>query len=324
MCVLVLLEERKGVTGPSLEAASAAANIAEKAGTELHAAILGAHLPAVQQAVAGLGIGHLHIFEDPALALCAEEGGVTLLKDLVQRIGADVIIAPASARYKAMCAALAAALDVELVQDALGIDWDGGAITAQKPLCAGRFVAEMRALGGPVIVTLRPHTAQIVRGGSEAPEIVPHPIPDLSLRRIVREFVQRIGMSVDLSEASVVVAGGRGISGPQNWPVLQALCDELGGALGSSRSAVDAGWISHSHQVGQTGKVISPDLYIACGISGAIQHVAGMRRSRTVVAINKDPSAEIFGICDYGIVGDLFEVVPLLVKELQARKAVAA
>jgi electron transfer flavoprotein alpha subunit len=323
MCVLVLLEERKGVTGPSLEAASAAANIVEKAGIELHAAILGSHLSAVQQAVAGLGIGHLHIFEGPALALCAEEAGVTLLKGLVQQIGADVIIAPASARYKAMCAALAASLDAELVQDAIGIDWDG-ALVAQKPLYAGRFAAELRSLAAPVLVTLRPHAARVVRRGSEFPEIVRRAAPELKLRRTVREFVQTVGTSVDLCEASVVVAGGRGIGGPQNWPVLQALCDELGGALGASRSAVDAGWISHSHQVGQTGKVISPELYIACGISGAIQHVAGMRRSRTVVAINKDPSAEIFGICDYGIVGDLFEVVPLLVKELQARKAVAA
>lgn len=323
MCVLVFLEERNGVTGPSLEAAAAAADIAEKTGSELHAALLGSDLSDAPHALRGLKIGHLHLFEDPTLALCVEEGAVTVLKDLVRRIGASVIIAPASARCKAICAALAGDLDVELVQDAIGIGWDG-AVTVHKPLSAGRFIAEMRALEEPLIVTLRPHTAQVLRRGDETPEVVRHTVSDLALRRTVREFVASVGESVDLTEARIVVAGGRGIGGAQNWPVLQALCNELGGALGASRSAVDAGWIHHSHQVGQTGKIISPDLYIACGISGAIQHVAGMRRARTVVAINKDPNAEIFGICDYGIVGDLFQIVPLIVKELQMRKAVAA
>ncbi len=321
MTVLAIVEQRSGLTSAALECVCAAADIAHKAGAHLHAVVLGSGEPGVQQQLAGLGVSRLHLYEDTSLSYIEEAGGY-LLKDLVRLIAADVIVAPASARCKALCAALAADLDAELVQDAVAIDWSG-ALSVHKPLFAGRFLAELRASDAPTVVTLRPHSIELRRSGSEIPETSRHPVPALNLRSTVREFVESLGTSIDLGEASIVVAGGRGIGGPQNWPVLQALCDELGAALGASRSAVDAGWIGHGHQVGQTGKVISPDLYIACGISGAIQHVAGMRRAKTVVAINKDPNAEIFNLCDYGIVGDLFEVVPLLVKELQARRAAA-
>ena len=315
MSVLVLLEQRGELKACALEAATAAGKVAQAAGMPLYAVYIGQALGEQTGELAGLGIEKVFAYENAQLSHYSNDAYVPIVRDLAKELGAKVIIGSATALGKEYCASVAARLGVDLVQDAIGVGWDNG-LTAQKPVYAGKVVSALRVTGDPAMVSLRPNVLPVERAGDAVPGVEKREMPELSLRTVVRDAVQAAG-TVILTEAKIVVSGGRGIGGPENWPVLQALCDVLGAALGASRAAVDAGWIQHAHQVGQTGKIVSPDLYIACGISGAIQHQAGMRTAKIIVAINKDPDAPIFKICDYGIVGDLFEVVPLLTEEAQ-------
>mgnify|MGYP006292367701 CR=1 FL=1 len=320
MSVLVIFEQRNGLKACALEAATAGAQIARAAGVPLHAVYIGAGLGDDAAQLAGLGIEKVHAYEAAELATYSNDLYLACAQDAIAASGASVVLSSATALGKELSAALAARLDTELVQDCIEVKWDGG-LVAKKPMYAGKIVADIRVSATPACASLRPNVIAIAREGDAAPTIDKKAVPAATSRTEVKSVQQAEGGKIDLSEAKIVVSGGRGIGGPEAWPVLQDLCDSLGAALGASRAAVDAGWIHHSHQVGQTGKVVSPDLYVACGISGAIQHQAGMRTSRIVVAINKDPNANIFKICDYGITGDLFQVVPLLAAEVRKAKA---
>jgi len=315
MSVLLLLEQRGTLRQCAFEAASVARDIARGAGMELNAVYIGQSLGDETPALAGFGIGKVFAYENEALRYYSNDAYVGIVESLVKELDAKVVIGSATALGKELCASVAGRLGVELIQDCVGLSWNGG-LKATKPLYAGKVLSDVEVLTAPAMVSLRPNVAAVVREGDAAPDVVTRPMPEVSLRTVLKEVAEAAAGVVELSEAKIVVSGGRGIGGPEHWPVLQELCDVLGAALGASRAAVDAGWIEHSHQVGQTGKVVGPDLYVACGISGAIQHQAGMRTSKIIVAINKDPDAPVFKICDYGIVGDLFEVVPLLTKEL--------
>ncbi|MBC7335306.1 MAG: electron transfer flavoprotein subunit alpha/FixB family protein, partial [Clostridia bacterium] len=199
---------------------------------------------------------------------------------------------------------------------------DGGA-RFERPIYAGKAITKVEVAGPPVLATMRPNVLGIAPVTPRTPEVVAHSVQldPASLRQLVKEVVRKTAGRVELTEADIIVAGGRGMKGPENFKLLEDLADVLGAAVGASRAAVDAGWRDHDDQVGQTGKTVSPTLYIACGISGAIQHLAGMSSSKFIVAINKDPEANIFKVADYGIVGDLFKVVPLLTEEF--KKALA-
>ena len=314
MSVLVLLEQRGELKSCAFEAATAAGKVARAAGMPLNALYIGQSLGDQEELLAGFGIKQVFAYENTKLSHYSNDAYVPILSALSKELDAQVIIGSASALGKEYCASVAGRLGAELAQDCVAVWWDEG-LKAQKPIYAGKLLSEVSLGGAPALATLRPNVLAIEREVEGAPEVVSREMPDVPLRTVLKNVVEAASGTVDLTEAKIVVSGGRGIGGPEGWPVLRELSDALGGALGASRAAVDAGWIEHAHQVGQTGKVVSPDLYIACGISGAIQHQAGMRTARIIVAINKDPEAPVFNICDYGIVGDLFDVVPVLTEQ---------
>lgn len=319
MSVLVLLEQRGSLKPTALEAATAAADIAKNAGLELNAVYIGQALGDQSAELSGFGIKTVYAYENTQLGHYSNDAYVPIVRDLIQELGATVVIGSASAQGKELCASVAARLGVELVQDAVAVRWEQG-LHATKPVYAGKVISDVVINDTPAMVSLRPNVTAIVRSGDAIPELVHRDMPEVSLRTVLKEAAEAATGTVDLTEAKIVVSAGRGVGGPENLPVVEALAKAMGAAFGASRAVVDAGWIHHSHQVGQTGKVVSPDVYVACGISGAIQHQAGMRTSRVIVAINKDPQANIFKICDYGIVGDLFEICPLLTEAVKKAK----
>ena len=219
---------------------------------------------------------------------------------------------------------MAAKLDVPLASDITGVDVVGGKVSVTRPVFSGKAFATLEIDATPAIVSIRPNVFQApARSGGGAVETF---TPDVDSGAWRVRVVERKGASegqLDVSEASIIVSGGRGMKDPANWNLLEDLRDAIGSgvALGASRAVVDAGWRPHGEQVGQTGKTVAPKLYVAVGISGAIQHLAGMRTAKTIVAINRDADAPIFGVADYGIVGDLFEVLPRLTQEISALKA---
>jgi electron transfer flavoprotein alpha subunit len=214
---------------------------------------------------------------------------------------------------------LAARLDIGLLADCTEMSLENGILVVSRPVFGGKAIAQVQGKQGVLpFATIRPNVIPVKEvdpPASAAVERVPAQLGEI--RSKVKEVIQEVQGKVDLTEAEVIVAGGRGMKNGENFKILEDLAEVLGGTVGASRSAVDSGWRSHSDQVGQTGKVVNPKLYIACGISGAVQHLAGMGTSRTIVAINTDPEAPVFQKADYGIVGDLFTVVPLLTEELK-------
>ncbi|MEK6576585.1 MAG: electron transfer flavoprotein subunit alpha/FixB family protein, partial [Nitrospirota bacterium] len=245
--------------------------------------------------------------------------------DLAGRIKPLAILMGATAMGKDLAPGLAARLRAGLASDCIALDRDeSGLISVMRPMYGGKVWAEL-SFSRPEfqIVTLRPNVFSAIEP-MESLDVKIEKIPVKpdhgTIRAVVIEVVAGSGSTVELTEASIIVSGGRGLKGPENFKMIEELAQALGAAVGASRAAVDAGWKPHSYQVGLTGKTVSPTLYIACGISGAIQHQAGMSSSKYIVAINKDPKAPIFKIANYGIVGDIFEVVPLLTEEIRRVK----
>jgi electron transfer flavoprotein alpha subunit len=225
----------------------------------------------------------------------------------VQSLSPAVIIAGASVQGKDLAARLAARLNAGLAMDCTGIALQNGVLTYTRPMFGGKILADVQIQGAPQIVAVRPNVMSITLAAKES--AVEKPVVQTGeVKTVVAEKMMDAGSKVELTEADVIVSGGRGTGG--NFALVEELSAVLGGAVGASRSAVDEGWRKHGDQVGQTGKVVSPALYIACGISGAIQHLAGMSSSKVIVAINKDAEAPIFSKADFGVVGDMFQILP--------------
>lgn len=312
--ILVFCELKDGqIRKPSAEALSEGRRLADAAGTKLGALFAGASCAGSGDA-AKYGADVILVAEGPTLASYSSDAYATVLADAVKAQGATVLLAAATAAGKDVAPRAAARLAAGYASDVTGLSMVDGKLQAVRPVYAGKAFATTSFASAVQVATTRPNVFAVAeKAGAGATETMPAPAGDF--KSVVKEILAKASGKVDLAEANVIVSGGRGMKDGANFKILEELADAIGGVVGASRAAVDAGWgLPHSMQVGQTGKVVSPTLYIACGISGAIQHIAGMSGSKFIVAINKDPEAPIFKLADYGIVGDLFEVVPELTK----------
>ena len=319
MTILVITEQRDGtLKKASFEAVKAASAVAAQLDATITAVLFGAD-EAAAKSLGGYGAAKTVHVGDERLATYANSAYVKAIKQIVEKEGADVVMLSATSLGKDLAPRLAVAIDGAVAPDVTSIQVEDGSIVAQRPVYAGKALIKVKINAAKKVFSLRPNVFSAgENSGAEA--AVEHFAPALD----EADFVTRAtGTTIasgkqDVAEANVIVSGGRGMQGPEHWPLIEGLAATLGAATGASRAVVDAGWRSHSEQVGQTGKTVSPTLYIACGISGAIQHLAGMSSSKCIVAINKDKDAPIFQIADYGIVGDVFEVVPALTEELKS------
>jgi electron transfer flavoprotein alpha subunit len=244
------------------------------------------------------------------------EAYANVIAETVKAKKPTVVLMPHTGYGKDYSPRVAVKIGAGIVADVVGLSVDGGKVVAKKPIYSGKAYANIKVTTDIQAFTVRPNSQELgSKAGAGAVEAVSAGAGDVKVKITGTELSG--GSKIQLTEASIIVSGGRGMKGPENFPMLQSLADLLGAALGASRAAVDSGWISHSHQVGQTGKTVSPNCYIACGISGSIQHMAGMGSSKYIVAINKDAEAPIFKVATYGVVADLFEVVPALTAEFK-------
>ena len=313
------------MSGTAREAVSVAARLAGPLGGRVHALVVGA--PDCAE-----GAGQLGAFGADVIAVGAHDsladynpdGYADVVVEHVRSGGYAAVLFAATTLGKDLAPRVAATLDVPLASDVTGIHVDRGRLAIVRPVYAGKAFATVELDASPVVASLRPNVFLASESPAEGVVSTFSPAVDPSTWKVrVVERRQASEASLDVAEATVIVSGGRGMKDPSHWPLLEGLRDALGSgaALGASRAVVDAGWRPHGEQVGQTGKTVAPKLYVAVGISGAVQHLAGMRTAKTIVAINRDADAPIFNVADYGIVGDLFEVVPRLTEEITALKA---
>jgi electron transfer flavoprotein alpha subunit len=316
--VLVLVEHADGdVKKVTFELLTLARRLGEPS-----AVVIGPGAGSAAASLGEYGAAKVYVVEDPEASSYLVAPTAEILAKLVADASPTAVLLASGAEGKEIAARLALKTGSGLVTDATDVAGDGGSVTAEQQVFGGSTIVRSKVTTGTPIITVRPNSvaAEPATGAAEQVAVSVDLSDAAKAAKITDRVVEEKGERPELTEAAIVVSGGRGVGSAENFSVIEGLADALGAAVGASRAATDAGWYPHQHQVGQTGKTVSPQLYVATGISGAIQHRAGMQTSKTIVAINKDPEAPIFELVDFGVVGDLHVVVPALTEKLNARK----
>jgi electron transfer flavoprotein alpha subunit len=314
--IFAFAEARNGeLRKVAIEAVTAARTLADSTGGEVHALLVGAAgISGKAEQLGQHGADVVIVCEHDAFKQYNPEATAALAAERIKSGGYRAAVFSTSAQGRDLAPRVAAKIGVSLVTDVTGVELTGDTLVVKHPMNIGKVIATVAIAATPAVIAIRPNTFTPLQNAKAGRVENAHPVGDPSSARVVvKELIQGGGGKLDLADAPVVVAGGRGLKAAENFKLVEELADAFGNAaVGATRAVTDDGWRPHSDQIGQTGRLVSPDLYVAVGISGAVQHLAGMRTSRTIVAINKDKDAPIFKIADYGIVGDAFEIVPAL------------
>ncbi len=318
MTILAFAEHRDGkFKKSSFETIRAARGVADTLKAEFCALVVGSGITTMAKELGQFGASRVVVVDDPTLAAHASVAYAKVIAEVATKQGAGIVFLPASQMGKDLAPRVALKLKAGLAGDCVDLKVENGDIIATRPVYAGKALVDVRVTTPVKVFTLRPNVFTATPGGSDPTvESVSVALDPADFVTVVKDVQVSTGRP-DVTEADIIVSGGRGMKGPEHFALLESLADVLGAAVGASRAVVDAGWRPHDEQVGQTGKTVSPTLYVACGISGAVQHIAGMSSSKYIVAINKDKDAPIFQIADYGIAGDVFEILPELTSQLK-------
>jgi electron transfer flavoprotein alpha subunit len=319
--VLVVLEQReKLVKKAGFEALTVGVELAKQFNTEVEAIIAGGEIANLAD-TGKYGVSKITHLKSVEFENYSSSGYSDSISDYAKEINAEFIILPNTALGKDLAPRLAVKLNAGCIMDSIACAVKDGELLLTRPVYAGKALINVKFKSQVKVFTIRPNVFKAVQSDSSSPlDISVKEVASPNLKARVTSFKKSEG-KLDVAEADIIVSGGRGLKGPENFHLIEELADSLSAAVGASRAVVDAGWRPHREQVGQTGKTVSPSLYIACGISGAIQHLAGMSTSKFIVAINKDKDAPIFNAADYGIAGDVFEIIPKLTEEIKKLKS---
>ncbi|MDI6601430.1 MAG: electron transfer flavoprotein subunit alpha/FixB family protein [Thermoanaerobacteraceae bacterium] len=324
--VWIFAEQRNDkIMNVAYEILGAARRLADKRNCEVYAALLGDHVEHLAEGLIQHGADKVCVVEDPLLRVFTTDAYTDAVEAIIKNFKPEIFLYGATTIGRDLAPRVASRVHTGLTADCTGLDIDEDGLLLQiRPAFGGNLMATIKCPEKrPQMATVRPGVMEkLPEDASRSGDVIRFNVEldENNIRTKILQIVKEAKRTVNLEEAKIIVSGGRGLKTPEGFKLIKELADALGGVVGASRAAVDSGWISSDHQVGQTGKTVKPELYIACGISGAIQHLAGMSGSRTIVAINMDPNAPIFKVADYGIVGDLYKVIPMIIDEIKNAK----